>query len=103
MGITILKGAGSLVVSAATVHHQSARQRVGPQDLTRDTGRAGFAKEKEADLVRRKQPGAAILAIVAPTLFIRMLDRRLTVWPDATLLLEGTLATSLNSLISLVQ
>jgi hypothetical protein len=44
------------------------------QDHLGDFSRAGFSEQKQADLVRGKEPDVPILSIGSPTGFIGMLD-----------------------------
>lgn len=70
MGVTVLEGTRGFVVSGITVHHQNAGQGFFSKDHLRDFGRAGVTEEKEADLVRGKEPDVAILAVGSPPLLL---------------------------------
>ena len=59
-----------LAVSGITVHHQNTGQGFFSKDHLRDFGRVGVTEEKEADLVRGKEPDVAILAVGSPPLLL---------------------------------
>jgi len=79
MSIAVLDGARSFIIPSVTVYHQDTGQGFLSQDHLGDFGRSGFSEQKEADLVRGKEPNVAILSIGSPTGFIGMLDKGLAI------------------------
>ncbi len=64
MGITVLKGAGSLVIPGVSIHDQDARQRFQPQDGLGDLGRSRLSELEKAEGWGGEQPNIAVFLLV---------------------------------------